>query len=154
MNTVRRLARRFGRCVRGSATVEAALVVPFMLSIGLGAAEAGAMVSETHKMKAGLAAGARLLARAQDPPSLEADARNLAVTGQRSGGAPRVPGWTSAQVTVSYRWVSNSSGDYTGGSSIRIVRLQSAKPYRGLGLLSLFAGNQITASHEERWTGG
>ena len=147
-------ASRFRRCVRGSATLEAALVVPFLLSIGLGAAEAGNLVNETHEMKTGLAAGARLLARAADPEGLEADARNLAVTGQRTGGLARVPGWSPAQVTVSYRWVDNSAQDYTGGDSIRIVRLETAKTYTGLRLLSLFGGRQVTAFHEERWTGG
>ena len=146
--------RRFRRCARGSATVEAALVVPMMLIIGLGAAEAGNMVNETHRMKAGLAAGARLLARAQNPPGLEADARNLAVTGERSGGRARIPGWTASQVSVSYRFVPNGTGAYTGGSTIRIVRLESAKPYSGLGLMSLFGSGEVTAVHEERWTGG
>ena len=144
----------FTRCARGSATVEAALVVPFLLTIGLGAGEVAGVVNETHRMKAGLASGARLLARAQDPTAVEAEARNLAVTGVRTGGTARVAGWTPAQVAVSYRMVSNAAGTYTGGASIRIVRLTSTKPYHGLGLLRLAKAGQVSAAHEERWTGG
>ena len=148
------LFRRLLDCACGSATVEAALVVPFMLTIGLGAAEVANVVNETHRMKAGLAAGSRLLARAQDPTSLEADARNLAVTGVRTGGSPRIPDWRSNQVVVTYRWVSNTNETYTGGANIRIVRLSSTKPYTGVGLLALARPREVSAFHEERWTGG
>ena len=146
--------RNLPRCERGSATVEAALVVPFLLTIGLGASEVANVVNETHRMKTGLASGARMLARAQNPSALEAEARNVAVTGVRAGGKPRAPGWTTAHVTVSYRWVDNASETYTGGDTIRIVRLSSTKPYSGVGLLALARGRQVSAFHEERWTGG
>ena len=145
---------RFARCERGAATVEAAVAVPLLLLIGLGGAEMGNFVNEAHKMKTGLAAGARLLARASAPEATEASARNLAVTGlTTANGTPRVRGWTAAQVTVSYRWVANTGAAYTGGAQIRIVRLESTTPYRGLGLLPLVTGSSVSAAHEERWTG-
>ena len=149
-----RLLRRFAACRIGSATVEAAAVVPVLLTLGLGAAEGGNLVIENHKTKAGLAAGARLLARARTPESLEAEARNVAVTGARTGGAPRIRGWSADQVQVSYRWVDNAAGDYTGGEQIRIVRLTSSRPYGGLGLLRLTGWAFVHGEHEERWTGG
>ena len=149
-----RVLRRFAACRIGSATVEAAAVVPVLLTLGLGAAEGGNLVIENHKTKVGLAAGARLLARARSPESVEAEARNLAVTGARSGGAPRIHGWTAAQVQVSYRWVDNADGDYTGGDEIRIVRLTTSRPYAGLGLLRLTGWAWVHGEHEERWTGG
>ena len=146
--------RRFLRCRRGSATVEAAVAVPMLMLIGLGAAEMGTMVSEAHKMKSGLAAGARLLARAQDPAAMEARARELAVTGSTTpGGMPRLRDWTAAQVTVSYRWADNPNGTYTGGAQIRIIRRQSTIPYTGLGVLRLAGAMQVSAAHEDRWTG-
>ena len=146
---------RFFACDHGSATVEAAIVVPVLLSLGLGAAEAGNLVNEVHEMKTGLAAGARLLARAPAPESVETEAVNLAVTGSANGsGHPRVAGWKVEQVDVSYRWVDNSAGQYTGGAQIRIVRLDTSRPYKGLRLLTLAGDFNLTASHEERWTGG
>jgi len=147
--------RRFLTSERGSATVEAAIVVPVLLSLGLGAAETGNLVNEVHEMKSGLAAGARMLARAPAPEAVETQAVNMAVTGTADGsGHARVGGWTAAQVDVSYRWVDNSAGLYTGGAQVRIVRLDTTRPYRGLRLLTLAGGINLTASHEERWTGG
>ena len=146
---------RFLACRRGSATVEAAIVVPVLLSLGLGAAEAGNLVNEVHEMKTGLAAGARLMARAPAPESVETQAVNLAVTGTANGsGHPRVAGWKAEHVDVSYRWVDNSTGQYTGGAQVQIVRLDTSRAYKGLRLLTLAGGITLNASHEERWTGG
>ena len=142
-------------CRRGSAIVEAALIMPFVLTLGFAAADAGALMSESHRMKAGLAAGARFLARAKDPATVEEDARNIAVTGSRtSGGTPRVKGWTAAQVTISYRIIPDPSGAYAGGGDVKIIRLTSQRSYTGLGLLRLAGAGPITlrATHEERWT--
>ena len=148
-----RFLQAFIRCARGSAAVEAAVVVPVLLTIGLGAAEAGNLVNENHKMKVGLAAGARMLARAQAPESLEDQARNLAVTGVRTGGDPRISNWRTTQVQISYRFIDNSSNAYTGGTQIRVIRLESTKPYHGVGLLGLARSVQVHGVHEERWTG-
>ena len=150
---MRHALRRFRSCAGGAASVEAAVVVPVLLTIGLGAAEAGNLVNENHKMKMGLAAGARLLARAQSPEALEGQARTLAVHGVRTGGEPRIANWRTDHVQISYRWVDNSANAYTGGTQIRIIRLESTKPYRGLGLLGIAGATQVNAVHEERWTG-
>lgn len=150
------MIRAFLRDQRGVAAVEAALVAPFLLAITVGAADIGNLLLQRHHMKAGLAAGARLLAHAAAPTAAETSARELAVTGRRSGGTSRVPGWTTAHVSVSYRMVANGSGQYSGPSTIRIVRLQSTFPYVGFGFLRVAALNSlsINTSHEERWTGG
>ena len=146
---------RFLACRRGAAAVEAAFAVPILLSLGLAAADAGFLFSEIHRTKAGLAAGARYLAKAPNPTAVETDAINLAVTGRRTGGSPRVNGWAAAHVTVSYRDVDNTSHTYTGADAIRIVRLESDRPYTGFGLLSLagVGSVDVQAAHEERWTG-
>lgn len=150
------MIRRLMEDCRGAAAIEAALVTPFLLVVTLGAADAGNLLLERHRMKAGLATGARLIAHSANPTAVEAAARNAAVTGRTSGGTAVVPGWTTAQVAVSYRWVANSSGQYTGPSSLRIVRLETTRPYAGFGLLRLAGLNSVstTTFHEERWTGG
>lgn len=150
-----RLARSLARDRRGVAAVEAALLAPLMFAVGFACADAGNMLLERHRMKVGLALGARMIARAPDPAAMEAVARNVAVTGQTSGGTARVKGWTTAQVSVSYRFIANGSGQYVGPATLRIVRLTTAKPYTGLGLLRLVGqeGLSLQATHEERWIG-
>jgi Flp pilus assembly protein TadG len=150
------LTARFVQCRSGSAGIETAFAMPVLLALGFATADAGLLLSESHRMKSGLAAGAHLLARAQDVTASEDDAVNLAVTGQiASGGTARVKGWTAAQVTVSYRMVTNN-GAYAGDDDVRVVRLESERAYEGLGMLRIVGrgGMRIRAEHEERWTGG
>ena len=149
------MSRSFLSCRRGAAAVEGALVLPLLVTLGLAAADAGNLFSETHRMKAGLAAGARYLAKARQPEMAQTAAINIAVTGRRSGGTPRVSGWSTTHVSVSYREVDNTTHAYTGGNTVRIVRLQTQRPYQGFGLLALLGVGlvEITAAHEERWTG-
>ena len=147
---------RFLADQRGAAGVEAALVAPVLLAVVMGAGDMGTMLLERHKMKAGLATGARYLAHAPNPTTLETAAKNLAVTGQISGGTATVPTWATSQVTVSYRMISNSSGQYIGGPSIRVIRLASSRTYTGFGMLKMVGMSSVPLSvaHEERWTGG
>jgi hypothetical protein len=51
--------------------------------------------------------------------------------------------------------VSNTGRAFTGADQLRIIRLQSTRPYTGFGLLSLvgLGSVEVSASHEERWTG-
>jgi Flp pilus assembly protein TadG len=140
---------------RGVAAIEAALLAPIFLALGFGCADIGGMLLERHRIKVGLALGARMLARAPVPSAMESTAKNIAVTGRPSGGTSRVQGWTANDLVVSYRFVSNSTGTYAGPASIRIVRLETTKDYEGLGLLNLVGvgSASIHEWHEERWTG-
>jgi Flp pilus assembly protein TadG len=150
------LLRPFARCARGSAALETAFALPFVLALGFGAADAGWLLSEMHRMKAGLATGAHLLARSRDPAVSETKARNVAVTGRTSGGTARVKGWTAANVVISYRMTANTSGAYAGDDEVRVIRLESDIPYTGFGLLRMagVTGSvRLRAAHEERWTG-
>ena len=151
------LLAAFRRCRRGSAALETAFALPFVLTLGFAAADAGWLLAETHRMKTGLAAGAHLLARSRDLTAAEDKARNLAVTGETSGtGVVRVKGWNPADVDVSYRLVDNARRSYAGGAQVRIVRLESDVVYSGFGLLRMAGVDAVTmrAAHEERWTGG
>ena len=148
---------RFARCRRGSAGIETAFALPVLLILGFAAADAGWLLSETHRMKSGLAAGAHYLARSRDVAASEDKARNFAVTGQTTaGGTARVKGWTADQVTVSYRLIDNTGRTYAGGDQVRVVRLQSERVYEGFGLLRMAGVGVIRmqSAHEERWTGG
>lgn len=150
------MIRRFRANESGAAAVEAALLMPFLLAATVTAADVGKALLDRHLMKTGLAAGARLLARASDPTTIETQARNLAVMGRPSGGKSRIAGWSPAQVSITYRLVANGTGAYLGGPTVRVVRVESSIPYTGFGLVNLIGGGalSVTAVHEERWTGG
>ncbi|MBW3617093.1 MAG: pilus assembly protein [Proteobacteria bacterium] len=147
----------FAHCRRGSAGIETAFALPVLLFLGFAAADAGWLLAERHRMKSGLAAATHYLARSRDVATSEDKARNLAVTGQTaSGGAARVKGWTPGEVSVSYRLLDNSGGAYAGGDQVRVVRLESDRPYQGFGMLGLVGVGpvRVHVAHEERWTGG
>lgn len=152
---MRRLIRRLIGDRHGVAAIEAALLAPIFLALGFGCADIGGMLLERHRIKVGLALGARMLARAPVPSAMESTAKNIAVTGRPSGGTSRVQGWTTDDLVVSYRFISNSTGAYAGPASVRIVRLETTKAYEGLGLLNLVGvgSPSIHEWHEERWTG-
>ena len=143
-----RNARRFFRDQRGVAAVEAALVLPVLILLALGAADASWMLAQSHRVEQGLAAGGGYLAKTDDPSAHVTRARNLAVTGQFTGGNARVSGWSANDVSVSFRSV---AGDYRTGSSGRVVVLETTVPYRGFGILNSIRSDwSITATHEER----
>ena len=152
---MRRLIRRLIADRRGVAAIEAALLAPVFLALGFGCADAGGLLLERHRIKVGLALGARMLARAPVPSAMEPAAKNIAVTGTPTGGTPRVQGWAADDLVVSYRFVANAGGAYVGPSNIRIVRLETTKTYEGLGLLKFVGVGAATIHtwHEERWTG-
>jgi Flp pilus assembly protein TadG len=145
---------RFARCSSGAAAVEAALVMPILILLGLCSADAGAMMLDAHKMKSGVATSARMLARARTPATVETEARNLAVTGQRTGGTARVRGWTTGGVTVSYRNEANG-GLYNGSGPVRIVRVEGILNYTGFSLLRMAGVTSpvVRVAQEERWIG-
>jgi Flp pilus assembly protein TadG len=115
---IRRAAflRRFARQTTASASVEFALMVPMLVILLFGGAEAGHFVWTQHKLAEAVRDGARFASRlpvagtsgvcdgAADQLS-SADEDNIKLitrTGQlaNAGAQPVVPGWTDAQVTV------------------------------------------------------
>jgi adhesin HecA-like repeat protein len=101
---------------------------------------------------------ARYLSLTADPNSsvMQADAKNLAVSGSIGGGPPRVPGWSATDVLVSVTAVDNSAGVYSGGSTVQIVTVSTSFAETSLGFLGLLGLNRptINVSHQERFVGG
>ena len=138
----------FWRDQRGVAAVEAALAMPVLILLALGTADVSWMLAQSHRVEQGLAAGGGYLAKSGDPDAHIARARNLAVTGQFSGGDARVDGWSAGDVDVTFRSV---AGDYRTGDRGRVVVLETSVPYRGFGILNTIREDwTITATHEER----
>jgi Flp pilus assembly protein TadG len=142
----------------GAALIESAVVMPVFLTLVGGVYEFGFFLYQQQLALSGVRDAARYLALTPDPTNAtnQSDARNLAVTGSIGGGRPRVPGWTTSDVSINVSAVSNSAGLYSGGSAIQIVTVSTSFLDPSLGFLGLLGLNQptISVSHQERFVGG
>jgi Flp pilus assembly protein TadG len=146
-------------CDRGSALVEAAIVLPIFLMVVGGVCEFSFYIYQQQLIESGVRDAARYLALTRDPNNTicQSNARNLAVYGSTGGGTTfRVSGWSTGQIAVSISSLHNSSSNYSGGSTIQIVTVSAnfTDPSLGFfGLLGITAPT-ISVSHQERWVGG
>jgi Flp pilus assembly protein TadG len=114
---------------RGVATVEAAIAIPLLLLLIFATVEIGrafvqyAVLANSVRNAARHLAGKALLGTTQIvfiSPGLYAETRNLAVYGNEAGsGSPKLPGFSTAQVTVSDAGANN-------------VRVSAAYPFQPL----------------------
>jgi Flp pilus assembly protein TadG len=143
---------------RGSALIEASLVLPLLLALIGGVLEFGFFFYQEQLITVGVRDAARYLALTRDPMNTanQSDARNLAVTGSIGGGASRVPGWTGDAVSVTITPWDNSDGTLSGGTIIPIVTVSTSFVDSSLGFFGLLGLNAptINVSHQERWVGG
>jgi Flp pilus assembly protein TadG len=159
-----RMIRSLWRDRRGSALVEAAVLVPTLLTLTLGVYEFSWFFYKQQLIETGVRDAARYLARVApndgNPCTYSSgayltDAQNIATNGVISGGTARVSGWMSSSVNMSCTAVSNSSGSYLGASTIYLVTASTsfADPALGFfGYLGLSAPT-ISFSHTERSIG-
>jgi hypothetical protein len=139
----------------GAVAVEGAILFPLLALIGFGIVDLSMMMLQTHKMEQGLVASASYLARAESPAQLTTEAKNIAMTGRPDGSGPeRVAGWSANDITLTIRSVPNS-GQYRGGSTIKVAELSSEYNYSGFGFIRLVTGgtSKIRSDHEERLVG-
>jgi len=153
-----RVARRLGSDTSGVSLLELTIILPVLLTIGLGIMEFGNALYTYHLITVGVRDGARYLSGVAADTTLNADGINIAVKGNESGtGSNRVSWWNTSVVFVD-RWeipninVATGAKIYRGGDTIPMVRVRTSVPYQSLGLLSYFGLGTInlTASHEER----
>jgi adhesin HecA-like repeat protein len=142
----------------GAALVEGALILPVFLLLVGGVYEFGFFLYQEQLVTSGIEDAARYLALSADPTgtNIQADARNLAVTGSINGGPSRVNGWSTSDVYVTVDSVDNTSGTYSGGSTIQIVTVSTKYLDPTLGFLTLLhlKPPTISVSHQERVVGG
>lgn len=145
---------------RGSALLEMAFVIPFLLAIGLGAFEFGNVYYKYHLMENAVRDGARFAASRTGSictdTALQAEAVNIVkTTGQKNNI------WTTGyKITVScptdlaYDNKKNKY-NYRGGDTIYTVRVKAEVPYQSLGFLGFFnlSPPTLTVSHDERVIG-
>jgi len=141
----------------GGLIVEAALLLPLLITAGLGGLDASNMLLQNHKMEGQLTIASAYLSKSNDPAQRETSAKQLAVTGNVSGsGGAIIPGWSTNDVTISYATIDNSGELYRGGATIQTVRISSTLNYKGFGVLSSILPNgiKLKSSVEERIVGG
>jgi Flp pilus assembly protein TadG len=165
MHRLFRNAAKFRNDQRGAALLELSVVLPVLMTIGLGAVEFGNMLYNMHLIENGVRDAARYAAGLQVNAALT-DAKYIALTGTLTPPANnpctncRVKFWDQlSEVTVAYSSIPNDDGGgnklYRGGATIPLVTVSASVTYQELGLLGyLGMGVQtINVSHQERLFG-
>lgn len=139
---------------RGSALLEVAIVIPVLLSIGLGVFEFGNMYYKYHLMENAVRDAARFAASKKgDVCSTQSLKDEVSAIARRTGGDSKVwtTGWT---ITVSCTSYNNKANGYKfrGGDTVKSVKVTASIPYQQLGFLGFFklGAPTLTTSHEER----
>ncbi len=144
------------RCNQGTSIIELAVILPVLVTIGLGMIEFGNMLYQYHLINVGVRDAARYLAGLEQTAANETSARNIATTGEVSGGTNRVSWWNTSSVSVSHTQLANNDGSgnkiFRGGDTITMVTVSTSVQYQSLGFLgTLNLGNfNLAAQHEER----
>jgi Flp pilus assembly protein TadG len=118
-------AVRLVRCTVGAAAAELALAMPILLVLLFGSAELGNFFMNEHILVKAVRDGARFAAR-QDfsnfsscsgtpGGTVDADTKNVVMTGLVSGGTNKLRNWTSATITVSVSCNTATGGQTLGG---------------------------------------
>jgi adhesin HecA-like repeat protein len=143
---------------RGAALVESAIILPVFLTLAGGVYEFGFFLYQQQLATSGVRDAARYLSLTADPSSStdQFKAKTLATTGSIVGGARRIAGWSTSDLTVAIDSVDNAAGTYSGGSTIQIVTVSTSFIDPSLGFLTLLGlkAPTITVSHQERVVGG
>ena len=154
--------RSLRRNDEGSALIEGAIIVPFLLVLVLGVFEFSWLIYQQHLISTGIHDGARYIARSANPNDLtiQNNAKKLATTGAIDGDTARVRGWTTHDVNISYASVNNlvavnGVSAFRGGAVIQSVTVSTTFTVPSLGFFG-FLGLKppaLTVSHQERVIG-
>ena len=157
------LLRNWNGCSRGSAAIEGALTLPFLIAAGLGTIDGSLLMLQNHKMEQALSLAGSYLARSDDPETHEDTAKSLAVHGTvekpTADSKKTIENWSVDQITITYNDTKNTETQgktlYRGGETIRVVKLSGSVDFKGLGFLNLLFDKdvKITAEYEERIPG-
>ncbi len=168
MKAKRNRLNRFKTDDKGTSLIELAVVLPVLLTIGLGIMEFGNMIYRQHLIVNGVRDAARYAsgrpydaANTAQTTNISTAAANIAATGTISGGTNRISWWAPGAVSVTYTTVANgptscgSSRCYRPIRDVAIVTVSTSVAYQPLGFLGYLEQNAITltASHQERVIG-
>ena len=144
-----RTIRQFFKDQDGVVLVEAFLALPVLLLLTIGILEFGTMMWQRQQLQVGVRDAARYWSRCRPlengaafMPCSRAQAINIAVFGNPDGnGNPRVPGWTTAEVTVAPEAPSGSP------LATDLVTVSALTTYQGSPLFSAVLGNNINIGY-------
>jgi Flp pilus assembly protein TadG len=164
--------RRFSHDETGAVLVETAIILPLIITLSAGVYEFSNAIYTRLLLESGVADAARYVARCvhttADEAACDAQAQNLAVTGQvTGGGTARVKGWTTTDVSISYISTPITVDAITGehnyrssGANVLVVQVTTDYSYSdaghaGLGLLGVLGlgSLSLSVSHQERVIG-
>jgi Flp pilus assembly protein TadG len=144
---------------KGSALVEAAILVPVLLILVLGVFEFSWLIDQQHLISTGVHDAARYIARSAHPfdVTIQRDAKKLATTGTIDGTIGRVKGWTTQDVNIRYASTANPTDSkgltsFRGDAVIQSVTVSTTFTVPALGFFD-FLGLRppgLTISHQER----
>lgn len=142
---------RFSKDQEGVVLVEALIALPVLLLLTLGILEFGNMMWQRQQLQVGVRDAARYWSRCRPVadgviymPCTRAKAINIAVFGNPDGnGSPRVPGWTTAGVTV------EPATPSTVPSATDLVTVTGTATYQGSPFYSAVLGSSIQMGY---WT--
>lgn len=153
---------RFRASERGAALVEMTLITPFMLLLAAGVFEFSNIMHSKLLIETGLRDGTRYIARCYHGNTLGAcQTDGIAIAANAGVGTPRVPNWTTGNITVTYQTTpitvdENGLQNYRSSSAqVRVVRMETSYAYTGTGLWNFLGFGALTlpAAHEERVVG-
>jgi hypothetical protein len=159
-----RRGQAFRRDEQGSALIEAAILMPLLITLLAGVFEFSWFFYQQHLVAIGLHDAVGYLARSSDPcnPTSRAwkteqeQAKNLATSGIIDGGPLRVRGWTPALVKLQCNKVDNpiekNGLSRYRGSSVFTVTASTEFTESSLGFLKVLRlrAPVISASYSER----
>jgi len=146
----------------GSALIEGAIIVPFLLVLVLGVFEFSWLIDQQHLISTGIHDAARYIARSANPNDLtiQRAAKNLATTGAINRNTARVRGWTARDVNITYASVKNEVDTdgltlFRGGAVIQRVTVSTTFTVPSLGFFGFLGVKPpvLTVSHQERVIG-
>lgn len=154
---------RFLRAKKGAALVEFSLLAPVLVMLMCGMCEFSNAMRQYHIMEKGVRDAGRYLARVPmtgctvNGGAITA-ARNVALTGQTSGGTNLLRTWSDPNtitITVA-QCFNNSSGTYRGHAQMPVIQVEARAPYADLGMLSVlgFSAFTLDVTHQQLWIGG
>jgi Flp pilus assembly protein TadG len=144
---IRRYPRRVGCRLRadehGAAMIEFVLVLPFLLALCALVTEGGRILWHHELIAKGVRDATRYLSRVPDPTNATAQAQaiNLALHGQLTGGRPKLALWDSvATVVPTVSTIDNTAPIMRGPATIWVVTVTATVPldYPFAAVLHLF----------------
>jgi hypothetical protein len=149
------LLLRLAQCTLGAASLEAAVMMPLVISLMVGSTDFGRAFAVSSTADKSMRDAARYLARLPSGAICGwglTNAKNLAVYGKltvSAGDRPLISGWSTSNVTLTL------PTDCSALPSPTVIRLEATVPFTGIMLGAIGFSNAITmhVQHEQRWIG-